>query len=309
MDIQQYFVDNQDKLDVDFINATLDKKIEWLNFLKESAAIDLSLGHIIQHNHTARLTIELVSPDLTKEYLHAHPYSQLFGTSSVIKLDDTCQIDNNTLSGEKLFVSGIDRAGYHVFWMNHNNKQQIAFVKDHANGVSHNMNYVPIGMEGTTTGHLVFDNVTDFQLLTTTADERLAKRLFFHNIGFNTVNLGLCRALLVDLFLFVESKNIPFEFETKALTHSLNVYADLWESNLYCLQTNGFDNYQLKKIATTYSEGKRVLMSIIEKYLMLGDSRYTQYGIDSQRFRDALIYVSHRTNFYNSLSTVYKQGK
>jgi hypothetical protein len=301
--IKEHILKNQNLLDIDFVNGDYNLKVEWFELLVNFAMKDLSLAHITQHNHTARLTLELTDPLLTSQ-LKSRPYGEVFGTSSVAKFDDSCSINNSKLSGKKLFVSGMDSAEYHTFWIS-GPPDKVVYVRADAPGVSYDTNYSPIGMEGTRTGNLIFDNVTDFKVLTTISNPVMYKRLFFHNLGFCAVNLGLCRGLVEDFIQMVDHKNISMLSELKVLSHAMNCYENLFYASLPCLQLKEFHMPESEKLAVVYSEGKRVLMMIIEKYLMYGDSRYTQSGQASQRFRDALTYVTHRNNFYNSLSTVY----
>jgi hypothetical protein len=303
--IQQFIKDNVSQLDVDFVNGSLEQKIAWSEFLRDAAGIDLSLGHSIQHNHTARLHIELSNSTEAKEFLHSASYDSLIGTSSVIKFNDTCEVRNNILSGKKMFLSNLDIADYHTIWLkNHDvGQEQIVFVKRTAAGLNVDGDYKPIGMEATLTGNLIFSNVTEFTSLLALSDPAMVKRLYFHSLSFCTVNLGLCKALVNDLLDLVKQKNM--DVDLKLIEHSLKIYNDLWYSNLDSLSLITYNYERSRRIQTLYSEGKRMLASIIHQFLLVGDSRHTQFGGPSQRFRDAIVYATHRNNFYNSLTKVY----
>jgi hypothetical protein len=73
MDIKQYLKDNQSVLDLDFTKASQEAKIAWYECLKKSTMIDLSLGHCLQHNQSARISVQLSDCTGARDYLNSEP--------------------------------------------------------------------------------------------------------------------------------------------------------------------------------------------------------------------------------------------
>lgn len=304
MNIRQYMADHVSELDVDFgiIGGDINKQISWFDTLKDLSAIDVSLAHIIQHDMGARINVTISESNIAKEFLFSKPYGQLTGTYSVPKSFDSCTIQNGILSGQKMMCSNIN-ADYHTFFIR---DKGVVFIKKDAPGLKIDISFQPIGMEATETGNLILNNITpdNYILLDTFRNKVLhGKRLYVINLAFCTVNLGLCIQLVEDLKAIFKQRNISNSREIQYLEHRITIYNGLWKSMVQeMVNITEYDTEFIKKIMSLYSEGKDILANIIHNFLLFGDGRNTVMGASSQRFRDALVYVTHRTGFYQSLN-------
>ena len=304
MNIRQYMADHVSDLEVDFsiIGVDINKQISWFDTLKDLAAIDVSLAHIIQHDIGARMNISISESNIAKEFLFSKPYGQITGTYSVPKSLDSCTIQNGILSGQKMMCSNIN-ADYHTFFIK---DRGVVFIKKNAPGLKIDISFQPIGMEATETGNLILNNITpdNYILLDTFRNKALhGKRLYVINLAFCTVNLGLCIQLVEDLKVIFKQRNILNSREIQYLEHKITIYNSLWKSMVQeMVNITEYDTEFIKKILSLYSEGKDILANILHNFLLFGDGRNTIMGESSQRFRDALVYVTHRTGFYQSLN-------
>lgn len=305
MKLNQYLADNTAQFNIDYLSAPLDQKIKWFDSLKQCARYDLSLAHCIQHNHTARLTIEISTSTTFRQALQHNTYSNYIGTSSVIKQKDSCGIVDSSLVGSKYFVSNLDQSSFHTLWVPVENKIAVVALFDRVSGVTHDRSYQPLGMEDTCTGNLHFDQVKDYEILYYTNNPEYATRYWFHNYAFCTINLGLCEALLKDLQDMCTQKKLNLDYTAKQICQSVAVYYNFWRENQIVLDLTYHDKENAQKLQNLYSYGKKVLAEILNLFLLAGDSRHTTMGTSSQRFRDALTYVTHRQNYYNSLDNPF----
>lgn len=305
MKLTQFLADNNNHFDIDYLSASLDQKIQWFDNLRQCAGYDLSLAHCIQHNHTARLTIEISNSSIFKDLLKTNSYSNYIGTSSVNKQKDSCSIVNNSLIGSKYFVSNLDCATYHTCWVPLKDEIAVVALLNNAQGITHDWSYRPLGMEDTCTGDLHFNQVNEYEILFTIHKPEYAVRHWFHNYAFCTVNLGLCEALLKDFQDACVQKQMNLDYIIKQIGQSVWAYQNSWRENQVVLNLHGADREKNQQLQNLYSYGKKVLAEIINLFLLAGDSRYSTLGTSSQRFRDALTYVTHRQNYYNSLINPY----
>ena len=303
MNIRQYMTDHAPELNVNFgiIGGDVNKQISWFDTLKDLAAIDVSLAHIIQHDMGARINVTISQSNITKEFLFSKPYGQLTGTYSAPKSFDSCIIQNGILSGQKMMCSNIN-ADYHTFFIR---DKGVVFIKKNSPGLEVDISFQPIGMEATETGNLILNNITpdNYILLDTYSKALHGKRLYVINLAFCTVNLGLCIQLVEDLKTLFKQRNILNSREIQYLEHKITIYNNLWKSMVQeMVNITEYNTEFIKKILSLYSEGKDMLANILHNFLLFGDGRNTVMGESSQRFRDALVYVTHRTSFYQSLN-------
>jgi hypothetical protein len=240
--------------------------------------------------------------DEAKKFLQSKTYGELTGSYSSPKAFDTCTIVQNVLSGKKMMCSNIN-ADYHTFFIKH--KGVIFLYKDTA-GLMLDFSFQPIGMESTETGNLILNNIdqNNYILLDSTINSTLhSKRMCVINLAFCTINLGLCTQLVQDLKKIVTRNNILDSREIQHLEHKITVYTNLWDSLvLEMVNTTDYSTAYIQKILNLYSEGKDILANILHKFLLFGGGQNTIMGESSQRFRDALVYVTHRSSFYSSLN-------
>lgn len=300
MDLKQYIKNNQSVLDIDFTTASHDAKVRWYEFLKQSTMLDLSLGHCLQHNQSARISIQLSNCTSAKDYLNSQPGHELIGTNSVIKHHDSCKIVDSKIVGEKHYVSNLGFCNYHVLWIaNQNlNQDQVIFFRDDAVGVSKDLTFDPLGMEATRTGRVLFDHVADYQVLYPLNSDENTIRSHYHNFSFCTVSLALCQRLLEEIQTIASTKNIGLGLDIASHQQQLDLYNDLWYQMLTFLGSAFFDSHKIHRI---YSQSKLMIAELVKILILIGDSRHTQWGPTSQLFRDALTYATHRQNFSTSL--------
>jgi hypothetical protein len=302
MNLKQYIKDNASILDINFTTAAYDAKVSWYEFLKQASSIDLSLGHCLQHNQTAKNSVQLSNCVAANEYINAHSCYDLIGTSSVLKHHDSCEIVNSQIQGEKHYISNLGFCDYHVLWTNNKdlNLTQVVFLLDNAPGVTKDLTFAPLGMESTSTGKLLFNNADQYQVLYPLSSPLNATRSYYHNFSFCTVSLGLCSSLLEEIKKITAEKNINHGMSIMSYQQQLDLYNDLWYQLLPTLMMSPCQENS-HKVHKIYSQCKLLIAELIKVFLLIGDSRHTQWGADSQLFRNALTYVTHRQNFSTSL--------
>lgn len=306
MNLRQYIKDNLSVLDINFVTANYDAKVAWYQLLKEISSIDLSLGHCLQHNQTARNSVQLSNCKIANEYLDSQAFFDLIGTSSVLKHHDSCQLIDSKLVGEKHYISNLGFCDYHVLWTldKNTNQTQVIFLLNSAVGVTQDLSFSPLGMESTSTGKLLFDNVHEYQILYPLSSPLNATRSYYHNFSFCTVSLGLCAGLILEIKKIAQEKNINHGMTIQSYQQQLDLYNDLWDQMLPTLMLPACQEHS-HKIHKIYSQCKLLIAELIKIFLLIGDSRHTQWGTDSQLFRNALTYATHRQNFSTSLTNYF----
>lgn len=300
---QALLIQNQSLLDIDWTDTNADEARQWFVALKNLAQVDLSAAHIIQHAGTARLSVQLSTCQEAKLCLQ-HRSCDL-GTSSVHKSSDTCEITAGGIFGRKNYISMLNHAQYHVHWIPDakTGKTAVVFFLHTVDGYQRDNDWQPIGMEATDTGHIEFLGLTDFHLLFDDVnDPGFALRGLVHNLAFCTNTLGLCQALLQELQDLVQDKSIDIGRELTIIDNELKICEDLWSVLCRIDRARIPDQARRLQIHRLYSQGKKIMADLIRIYCLIGDSRHSMIAESSQRFRDALIYATHRQNFYTSLN-------
>jgi len=305
INLRQYINDHQSILDIDLVTAHTDARIAWYELLKKSTMIDLSLGHCLQHNQSARISVQLSNCQLARDYLESQPGYQLIGTNSVLKRHDSCTIVNGAIVGEKHYISNLGFCNYHVLWIKNLDQQQVIFFIDNVTGLSKDLSFQPIGMEATKTGKLVFDQVVDYHILYSIVSHENDLRSHYHNFSFCTVSLALCQRLINEINDIARQKNINLGIDIVSHQQLLDSFNDLWYQLLLVLGTSKFDPHKIHRI---YSQCKLLIAELLKSLILIGDSRHTQWGLSSQLFRDAVTYVTHRQNFATSLVSYYSRS-
>jgi len=306
-DIKPWIKQNQTSIDINWASASPVEKISWIQFLRQTANQDVGLAHCIQHNQAARVAIELTSNIDLITWLHSKEYCDLVGTASVSKNIDDCQV-NQTINGCKKYVSNYTIADYHVLWLQNSKtgRKDVIYVPGTAEGLHVDASLDLLGMEIAQPGNLVFDNVNNYVTLCQLGDQCHEPRNNYMNLAFCTVNLGLCESLLKDLTALTELKNITHtNFNLRSLEMQLEIYQDQWRFCWPILELDHYDKDQSAQVHRLYSVGKKMLVDIIGLYLMVGNSTMLVNGAPSQRFRDAIVYTTHRQNYYRSLYDYY----
>ena len=99
--------------DFDFVTATDDEKKTFYYNLMYVAQQDLSMAHCIQHNHKARLAINLVPGATGDQLLKSRAYHETICCYSSVRAADTIQYDpatNMLLPGRKCWLSNLKSA-------------------------------------------------------------------------------------------------------------------------------------------------------------------------------------------------------
>jgi hypothetical protein len=304
---KQFLIDNNSFVDLDFTRATLEEKSSWYHFLKETARQDLSLGHCLQHHQSARYSVQLSNAEDIKSYLSCQPNFDAIGSNSVKKSTDSCKISNRTITGEKKYISNLGFADFHVLWIGDDDEHdvKVVFVKDKVRGLYKDLSFNPMGMEETQTGKIIFDSVVDYTVLFSLSDVQHGMRNHIQNFSFCTVSLGLCLGLLDDIEQIVIQKKLQLELSIHAYRQELKIFTEAWEHLFPSLMMQCYDKTTSHKVHRIYSQLKRMIIDLIKVLLEIGDSRHTQAGKESQRFRDAITYATHRQNYYTSLVHYY----
>ena len=121
--------------------------------------------------------------------------------------------------------------------------------------------------------------------------------------AFITNYLGAIVSLFKDLKEYIESENININFELKPLELEISMLKMAWDNNLTTVYEKNFTDNFWHKRNTQYTQSKKILLSLINLVLKVGNPRWLdKNSIDAgRRFRDALVFSAHMKTFYNNL--------
>jgi hypothetical protein len=288
--------------DSDFLDSSLDEKILFFTNLQRLSQRSLGLAHNIQHHATSIVSIQLSSSDKIKQYINQQPYGQLIGCSSQIKSSDSISLINNTLNGEKKWLSNLDIADYAVIQIEQDQRPYVVYVDLHT--VPHEVNFsffTPIGMEMSRPGNITFNNqpIDPDCVLGIKGTQEFFQQSNFGSQCFLTNHLGITKQLFLDIKQYAEKNNCGAKFEIAKLEIDVCTLEMMWSDNLYTIHETILTNEFWNKRNTQYAFSKKTLINVIKLILELGVSYYTDAHSEfSQRFRDALTYSSHMHPLY-----------
>lgn len=288
--------------DLDFLDSSFDEKILFFNNLQQLSQRSLGLAHNIQHHSTSIVSVQLCSSSAIKDRVLSHSYGQLIGCSSQVKQSDRITLIDNTLNGEKRWLSNLDLADYAIIQIESNGQPYIVYVDLHK--VPHKVDFsffTPIGMEMSKPGNLIFDNqpIDPECILGVKGTQPFFQQSNFASQCFLTNHFGLTKQLFLDIKQYAEQNKCGAEFEIAKLEIDVCTLEMMWHDNLYTINETVLTNEFWNKRNTQYAFSKKTLINVIKLILELGVSYYTDAHSEfSQRFRDAITYASHMHPLY-----------
>ena len=259
----------------------IDKR-QWYELLKQLSSTDLSQAHLVQHYATAESALGINGIIAIGN-----------GAHSVFKPGDTFSYNNGTVSGIKQWVSGIPHCSHAVFYLENGDGIYVPNIS----GAVIDM-IETVGMEDTVTGNLTFDQ-TPAQLIHNKGHGAGKQVMYQHNYSFITISLGLATGLFNDVKKYIAQNNINCHYDIKKIELNFRVANKLWQDNFAILERNQGCELDL---STMYAFNKELLLSVVHVLTEISGSYiYKTNTAEHQRYKDALIYSSHRLSFYQSL--------
>jgi len=297
LDLKQQLLDfyANSGLDKSYYDFSLAEKKHYFHNLKHCATQNLSWAHCIQHDQAAKIT-QAVSGCYVPD-----PFLSLLAANSTYKKSDTCYIENNRVYGEKYYVSSLPWADYAVIYIANRDLEQVSNLLVPCEEFDCDLeSFRPIGMENTVTGTIKFhgQSLDNFKLLISKQDSKIFSRENFMDLAFPTNCIGLCFGLCNDIEQFIKNNNLDdVDSEFNKLKLDLFSYEQIWLSMLDKMIVPEADSEYYNHSFLLYNRGKKMLNLLCKFILDNGTGHFYQIDLNSQRFRDALIYTSHMHNY------------
>lgn len=282
--------------DLNYLQANDAQRRQWFQNLLRLAQDNLSVAHCVQHNQTARLSVEKFlspAPTFFKEY------DQIIGCFCGLKTNDTITLNGTTVNGIKRWISLLEQSKYGIFRVVDQN-QKLHYVLFDFESIDYRINtdeFNPIGMELAKPGNFIVDyqTIDPNYILSDQNDVKSFILSNFHNYCFITNYLGCATALYNEAKYLVNDSSLD---KIKVSLASLHM---MWQDNLKSLNDEySTDEFWLRR-NTQYVQGKSVIIDLITKILELGNSYFLDAKSPfSQRFRDALMLASHMKSLYQN---------
>ena len=249
--------------------------------LKQLAQKDLSQAHLHQHFTAAKM------------FADAGNYTtSTTGTWSASKPADTLYYANNTVSGKKLWISGVALCDWVVVPAKSAAGEVVVVIeKSHLN-----IEPVPtLGMEGTVTVHFTC-NQAPAKYLYQRSDPVTGPVYQYNIIAFITIQLGLGVALFNDIDAYT-NKTTELDYVKRKNKLDLQVLNLLWQYELDRLdELVDWNHY-----ATLYAFAKKTILSVAHLVTEVTGSGLYQLDMPGhQRYKDLLIYTTHMRNFLSA---------
>jgi hypothetical protein len=246
----------------DFANATKQERKIFFNNLFHIAQQDLSLAHCIQHNHMARLSIELGPDGEGKTILKNHRYDEIICCYSSNRAMDTIQYDpaTNTLTpGVKGWLSNLKTASLcsievaevgaeqhssaHRIYRSEENAPPIYSVFIDLSKVSHTFTDgsarpTAAGMKGAAPGTLTLLETVNlgtdacYILKKNPRLDIMSPRTFYVKSCWETVHLGVIVGLYNELIKYPETRDPALRHRLQTMELAIAQLKLGWESNL-----------------------------------------------------------------------------
>jgi hypothetical protein len=159
-------------------------------------------------------------------------------------------------------------------------------------------------MEATFTGTVVFDHTPAIKLYEKVNYSEFYPIDQYQVTSFVTNHFGLAEALFKDIDEFTKQANINCEFNKRKIHVDLSVLAITWHNLLQSLVTGAVSNDQYWHQANTvYAFAKKTLVNVCQLVLEVsGSGLYNPGTSGHQRYKDALIYSSHKMSLYRAVN-------
>lgn len=259
-----------------------------LETLVEISSQNLSEAHIRQHIYTANLIKKQFQLDTNGP-----------GAFSFYKYSDNLHYLNNCLNGQKKWISFLPKVSWAILTIKHIDKIQVVLVKlDKSTKIEM---ISTSGMEETLTGHLTFDH-TPCKILCSEDDYNYFFIRRQQSLAFIANLYGLAKGLYQDIDKHTLSQNIRCDSQKQKLKLQLDVVDLIWKHIPKNITDKHRSHYFWKQKNIAYSFAKKCLLEITQFMTEITNSGlYVSENIAHQRYKDALIYISHMKNLYFSL--------
>lgn len=272
-------------------------RLQFFRNLLVLAEQDLSMAHNLQHSQTALVAVSLGDCQDANRQVLDKKFTDIIGCISALKRSDTMTFVDGKLDGQKNWISNLDIADYGVINVAIDGKNSLVYFNRHH--LQHQVitdYYDPIGMERTKPYSLRIDHqsIPSDYVLGTSGGQELFEQSNFSSYCFITNHLGLTKGLFKEIRDYAQANQCGADHDIKKLEMAICSLELLWESHLDSVLEKNISNRFWNERNTQYAISKRTLIELVQLILELGVSYYTDVRSEfSQRFRDALTYVSH----------------
>ena len=248
--------------------------------LKQLAQKDLSQAHLHQHFTAAKMFADAGN----------YPTSTI-GTWSANKPLDTLRYSNNTVTGKKLWVSGVPLCDWVVVPAQADHQAVVVIKKEHLTIEP----VLTLGMEDTQTVHFTC-NQAPATYLYQRSDPVTGPVDQYNTFAFITILLGLGVALFNDIDAYT-NKTTELDYVKRKNKLDLQVLNLLWQYELDRLdELVDWNHY-----ATLYAFAKKTILSVAHLVTEVTGSGLYQLDMPGhQRYKDLLIYTTHMRNFLSA---------
>ena len=256
--------------------------VSFFQNLKQLAEQDLSKAHLEQH------------------FTGGHRYLEDFGhqphgktTWSSIKPQDTLVYNNGVVTGKKFWVSGVELCEQIVVPAKNGDELSMILID------KKNINTEPVatlGMEGTLTIHFTCDNAPA-TYLGARDDPRCRATDHFHRLAFFTIQLGISKAAFIDIDTYTSTE---FKYIKDKVKLDIEILELLWNHELDLIGRRTWERSNL-----IYAFAKKVLTQVAQLTTEItGSGLYEINHPSHQRFKDLLIYTTHKRNTSTAIKDI-----
>ena len=258
---------------------------EFFQELKQLAQKDLSEAHLHQHFSAAKMFADAGN----------YPTSTI-GTWSANKPLDTLRYSNNTVTGKKLWVSGVPLCDWVVVPAHTDTELAVVVIKKEHLTIEP---VLTLGMEDTQTVHFSCNQAPATYLyqrsnsVTVPVDQ-------FNTFAFITIQLGLSMSAFNDIDAYTKS-TADFNYIKTKVKLDIETLNLIWNYELDQLN----EQPDWDRIKLVYSFGKKTILGVANLVTELTGSGLFQHDFFThQRYKDLLIYTTHMRNIFTSTKDV-----
>lgn len=249
--------------------------------LKQLAQKDLSQAHLHQHFTAAKMFADAGN----------YPTSTI-GTWSANKPLDTLRYSNNTVTGKKLWVSGVPLCDWVVVPAHTDTELAVVVIKKEHLTIEP---VLTLGMEDTQTVHFSC-NQAPATYLYNRHDLITYPINYFSHLAFITIQLGVSIAAFNDLEAYTKSIS-DFNYIKTKVKLDIETVNLLWEYEIN--RINEVIDWDRCKLI--YSFAKKTILGVANLVTELTGSGLFQHDFPThQRYKDLLIYTTHMRNVFTS---------
>lgn len=301
---QQVLCDLVEFFNLDFLLKNLGDYELWFRNLSVLAQQNLGLAHCVIHNQAAHNVASIAVKHIPNfKYL----YPDRIGAYSFPRSHvDTLTLTGTRLSGKKFWASNLDVADYIILRILDPNKIEKWIYLD-LQKINHRMvtnNFNPLGMKVARAFDIeIADDIpAEWILDNYVPKEELHTIVNFHKYGLITNYWSASKALLAHIEKIANERKYSLEYEIEKLRLQVNMLEIVWQKNMASLLAERNKEFWHVR-DTQHNFGKKTLIDIINLFMQLQNSRLCdQNSLESQVFRDAVVFASHIENLYTNVT-------